>query len=376
MATAKHSPTRARPRRPNRESQALRDKAIDSLILAVELFNRPSDRGRRCGVLIWLDHAFEMLMKAALIYRGHPIRVKGQPKTFSSETCLRRILDQGDLRFITEDQANLLRALNTLRDGEQHHYVEVAEESLYLLAQGSFSAFRAIYREVFEDDLRSHLPERVLPISTMPPEDLESVFQHEVEAVRKLLQPGTRRRYQALARLKSLAIIEGALEGEVDPPTDYALGKLAEEVRANRAFEDMFPGVAALEITATGTGPSLDLQIVKKGGMPVSFSNEILDEEGPTPVLAIRRVNELGFYCFGRNDLADKTGLSQPRTSAVIWHLNLKSDDTCFKQIPIGKSTHERYSQAALARIREAIDADDLDEIWRRYQLRRKHADR
>jgi hypothetical protein len=48
----------------------LRRKAIDSLVLSVETFNRPSEAGRAHGVLIFLDHAFEMLFKATILMSG------------------------------------------------------------------------------------------------------------------------------------------------------------------------------------------------------------------------------------------------------------------------------------------------------------------
>jgi hypothetical protein len=50
-----------------KEASHLYNKAIDSLTLSIELFNRPNDCGRVHGVLIFLDHAFEMLMKAAIV---------------------------------------------------------------------------------------------------------------------------------------------------------------------------------------------------------------------------------------------------------------------------------------------------------------------
>ena len=48
-----------------KEVRLLLGKAIDSLIISVEHFNRPSDQGRVPAVLIMLDHAFEMFLKAA-----------------------------------------------------------------------------------------------------------------------------------------------------------------------------------------------------------------------------------------------------------------------------------------------------------------------
>ena len=49
-----------------REVKHFHKKALDSLILSIEHFNRPDDRGRVSSVLILLDHAFEMLLKASI----------------------------------------------------------------------------------------------------------------------------------------------------------------------------------------------------------------------------------------------------------------------------------------------------------------------
>jgi len=57
-----------------KEVKILRGKAIDSLVLSIELFNRPSEAGRAHGVLIFLDYAFEMLFKAIILHRGGRIR--------------------------------------------------------------------------------------------------------------------------------------------------------------------------------------------------------------------------------------------------------------------------------------------------------------
>ncbi len=53
-----------------REARQLLDKAGDSLLLGIEVFNRPHDRGRVAATLILMDDAFEMLLKAAILHRG------------------------------------------------------------------------------------------------------------------------------------------------------------------------------------------------------------------------------------------------------------------------------------------------------------------
>ncbi len=46
-----------------RDVAELKGRAINSLVLGIELFNRPHDQGRSESVLILLHHAFEMLLK-------------------------------------------------------------------------------------------------------------------------------------------------------------------------------------------------------------------------------------------------------------------------------------------------------------------------
>ena len=57
-----------------RETRVLFEKSLDSLVLSIEHFNRPWDRGREEVVLILLDRSFELLLKAVIIHRGGKIR--------------------------------------------------------------------------------------------------------------------------------------------------------------------------------------------------------------------------------------------------------------------------------------------------------------
>lgn len=52
--------------REKRDVKELKQRAIHSLVLAIELFNRPHENGRPEGTLILLHHAFEMLLKAII----------------------------------------------------------------------------------------------------------------------------------------------------------------------------------------------------------------------------------------------------------------------------------------------------------------------
>lgn len=80
--------------------------------------------------------------------------------------------------------------------------------------QSGVTLFRNLLKTVFDQCLASHLPKRVLPVSTSPPTDLAMLFDSEVEEIKKLLRPRQRRWIKALARLRSLVVLDAAIRGE------------------------------------------------------------------------------------------------------------------------------------------------------------------
>ncbi|MBZ5676007.1 MAG: hypothetical protein LAP61_17335 [Acidobacteriia bacterium] len=345
-----------------KEAKLLRTKAVNSLILSIEHFNRTSDRGRIEAVLIPLDHSFEMLLKAAILHRGGKIRERRAKQTIGFDECLRRAVSDGKIQFLTPEQALTLQAINSLRDAAQHHLLDISEQHLYMQAQSGLTLFRDIYKKVFSVELNTELPTRVLPLSTSPPTELGTLFDNEVKEVTRLLRPGSRRRIEAIAKLRSLAIVEGAFQGEKLQPGESDLQKLAREVKGGKSWEEMFPGVAALDLTSHGHGPAIDLRITKKDGTPVT----IVPEGTPgASVVAIKRVDELGFYNLGPTQLAEHLKLTPPKCWALMRYLDLRSDPECFKEFVIGKTRHARYSQKALTRMTDALKEISIEEIWK-----------
>lgn len=49
------------------DARHLKGKALSSMRAAMTRFNRPNEDGRVTAVLLHLQHAFEMLLKAALV---------------------------------------------------------------------------------------------------------------------------------------------------------------------------------------------------------------------------------------------------------------------------------------------------------------------
>jgi hypothetical protein len=331
-----------------KEVKILRAKAVDSLILSIELFNRPSDAGRTHSVLILLDHAFEMLFKATILHRGGRIREPRAKQTIGFDAVVRKGLSDAKVKFLSENQALTVQMINSLRDASQHHILDISEQHLYIQAQAGLSLFRDVFKSVFSEEIQDYLPVRVLPLSTTPPTDLATLFGNEVQEIRKLLAPRVRRHTEAEAKLRSLAIVEKSLNGEKVQPSIVELQRLSREVVAGRkSWDEIFPGVASVTLTAKGYGPSIDLRITKTGS-PVSLVKE--GTPGAT-IVAVRRVDELGYYNLGRDSVAKAVGLSGPQATAIIRFLNI---------------------QKSIKMIRETLKKTSIEQIWRTHGIRGK----
>jgi len=350
-----------------KEVKHIYNKAVDSLVLSIELFNRPNETARVHGVLIMMDHSFEMLLKASILHKGGKIKERRATQTIGFESCVRKAFSDGEIKFLTEDEVLTLQSLNGLRDAAQHYTLEISEQHLYFQAQSGLTLFRDIVKRVFDIDLKEGLPVRVLPLSTTPPTDIQAFFSNEIIEIKKLLGPTKRKNIEAVEKLRALAIMEYAVQGNDTQPSDGELKKILKTLEQGGNFGQLFPGVSTLNFTANGYGPSLDLRISRKEGVPV----QVVPEGTPgAHVVALKRVNELDYYNLGRDQLAKKVGLTGPKTSAVIHHLNLKADPESFKRISVGNVHHDRYSQKAIGQIKAGIAATPMTEIWENYKNR------
>ncbi len=351
-----------------KEVRQLRVKAINSLVMSIDHFNRPWDRGRTEAVLIMLDHSFELLIKAAILHRKGRIRKAHEKDTLGFDACVRKALTEGRVKFLTDEQALTLQAINGQRDAAQHYLVDMSEHQLYLYAQAGVTLFRDIHDHVFERHLVLELPERVLPVSTTAPTDLAALFDKEVDEIRGLLLPGTRRRMDAVARTRSLAVLEGAVQGDYEQPSDRDLARICNRLSTGAAWSSVFPGVASIRVTARLDGPAISLRLTKNEGPPVQILNA---GEAGGAVVGVRRVNELDYYSLGPQQLAEKVSLTPPKARAVVDHLGLRKNADAFKEIRLGRTRYARYSPTAIKHIQKALRTQSIDDIWASYKRKR-----
>ena len=70
------------------EARVLKGKAISSMRAAMFAFNSPHDDGRVTTVLLHLQHAFEMLLKAALVQNRTRVFDKESGRSIGFGRCL------------------------------------------------------------------------------------------------------------------------------------------------------------------------------------------------------------------------------------------------------------------------------------------------
>ncbi len=348
-----------------KEAKLLLKKALDSLVLSVDHFNRHWNQGRAEAVLILLDRAFELILKASIVHKNGRIREARAKETIGFDKCVRKCLTDAQVQCLTNDETVTLQVINSLRDAAQHYILDISEEQLYIYAQAGTTLFGELLERVFARKLSDYIPERVLPISATPPKDLHAVIAAEFEDIKRLMAPGSRRWVQARAKLRALAIAESALAGERLQPGEGELNKLLREIRGGREWTDLFPGVASLELAPAGSGFAVSIRLSKKEGEPV----RLVPEGTPGAlVIALKRVGELGYYSLGLKDLAEHLKISMPRALAVIQELELQNDEKYFKLMKIGKITAKRYSHEALKRMTEELLKLDMAVVWAKWK--------
>jgi hypothetical protein len=352
-----------------RRTRKLRTTALESLTLAVEVFNRPSPTARTQGVLLNLQHAFEMLFKAIIWEDRKTIQEKGSGHAYSFKTCLGMVRGMGHL---DESEAIVAATIDAQRDGVQHQGADVTEERLYLDAASGLRLFDELLFRVFGERLADHpaFAGRMLPISANPPRELHVLTSNDVDRIRGLLKPGQRRHAEANALLRTLMVSEQVATdpmADVTQPTEAQVERFARKLQRERDWSKLLPGLAKLSLEQD-EGLTYNLRIVKKGeaaGVRIVKPGEPGAEDAMTAL----KYNELDRYPFyftasknGTQNLAEQTGLNSYDLRALIHLLGIRDDEESFKVFTMGSQPHPRYSHKALKAIREARDSGRLDE--------------
>ncbi|MBA3841340.1 MAG: hypothetical protein H0X39_01750 [Actinobacteria bacterium] len=356
-----------------REAVLLQDAALDSIILAVDHFNRAVGPSRLEASIIFAQRALELLLKSAIYEQTGKIREKGEDYTYGFKKCLNVATDQ--LGILSLEERISLQALEADRDAATHHLIESDEPLLYIKVQSAVTIFGALLHRVFDEQLTDYLPMRALPVSAEPPSSLAEALDAEIVAVRALVAPKKRQGVQARARLRPLLNLEAAVWGRAERPTEKELDRAMAALREGRDWRVVFPGVATLELESDPGDSHIPvaIRLTRSEGPPVHRVQGGDDAEA----LAFREVNPFDRWSLRLSDVAQRVGLSRPRTLALVEHLGLKDDEEFYKEIALGgDQIIPRYSQRAVERIGEALGVVDMDEVWRNYQQGHRYGQR
>lgn len=139
-----------------RDARTLKEKSVASLKIAMTTFNSYEEEGRITSVLLHLQHACEMLLKAVLVQKKTSVFDKATGKSIGFEKCLR--LCQAN-HGLNPEEAGIMRAVDAMRDASQHWFVFVSEDLLYMHTRAVISAFDDYLKRALEADLHGVVSE-------------------------------------------------------------------------------------------------------------------------------------------------------------------------------------------------------------------------
>ena len=352
------------------EARYLRNKALASMRSAMVAFNSLEEDGRATRVLLHLQHAFEMLLKSALVQDRQAVFDKKTGRSIGFDKCVN--LGGPKPISISAEEAGTLRTIDAMRDEEQHWYTVVDEGLLYLYTRAGVTLFDDLLYRVFRERLADHMPLRVLPVGTEAPQDFQTLVDREYANIAELLRPGRRARAEANARVRALL----AMEAQVDPDaevSDADVRRVVRGIQAGKSRASVFPRLSDVATSVEGSGVSVEVRFVKKEGVPV----RLVKDDEQVDAAAIRLVPLQKKYHWGPFELADKLGLSRPRATALRTHLGIDSDPDCTYTFTFGTQKHVRYSDNAYTRMRDAIDSGiDVDAAWDSHGTVKRKAER
>jgi hypothetical protein len=344
--------------------RVLRSKAIASLRTGVSAFNGLDDDGRTTTVLLTLQHAFEMLLKAILeAKKDKGVFDKRSQKSIPLDKAINRCQQIEGVR-LTDEEAGVIRHLDAMRDAEQHWHLLVDEGLLYHSARATVTLFDDLLQRVFGEYLSRHIPARVLPISAEAPMALDILVDREFKRIADLLKPGRRATAEAKARVRALLAAEAIADADAAEVREDDVRRVAKGIREGRTLEQIFPKLTGYTSDVQGSGVAVEVRIVKRGGLPVTYT-----DNPDADTAAIRMVDLERKFHMGAYDLADKAGVDRTRAVALRRHLSLDNDDDHFShRFQFGGTKHRRYSNNALTAMREARKTVDLEKVWQSHR--------
>ncbi len=350
------------------ETEELVKRALASLVLGIELFNRPHEGGRKEAVLLQLQHAFEMLLKACIFESTGKVFNEDGKYSYSFEKCLTVAYD--NLKLLTKDERAVLSILDAHRDVAAHYYQEFSEDLLYVQAQAAVSLFAILLDKALGRKLAELLPNRVLPISAKPPRDLKVLLDSELSQVDDLILGGAHDAVVA-ARLRPIVAMATASRDTPQRMTEAELKAAMDRRKEGKGWEIILPEITQLRLVTEGDGIPISIRIAKDADIAVRI---VKDGEPVMGTVIKQEVNIWDKFNLNITDLTEKLSevepmVTGPKVRALMLELGINADPECFHELKRRSQIMKGYSKKALDSLRKALEGGmKIADVWEKHK--------
>jgi len=326
-------------KRQRREYLLLLDASKAAACLAVDCFNRVHNPYRDESTLILLTNSWELLAKAILVKNHEPITRGNRGETIGPEKAISRLEHS---QFLDRSQAATIQQVISLRHAATHHILppvplEVMHHLLYFSCK--------FFRDTVEQHFSGH-------VSDLPGDFLALSFSNLTTYADKVQKSVSKARRSATdGRLVWLLERGISFDG-----TSYLTEK---QVAARyQGKKHILPYLKVSDYL-----DSSDMVRIVPVQAPKNYTADLTLRKGSVrdaslPVV-VKTTDVDVDYPFLTRELGEQIGKNQHWTAKAIAVLKLKGDAKYHQEIRTSKSgSVQRYSEAALHRLRSEIAAD------------------
>ena len=214
------------------------DSAINSLLGAVRIFDEPSFAARQETSLMLLNHAFEMLLKGAVLKGTGKLRAKNDKHNYSFAKCLNICFLK--LKLLDGASHAGLKIINSLRDAAAHDLLELNEGVLAHFYVMAVIIFQEILSKVSTAKRAKRIPVKKILIKSRPLSDFRFFMEKDFSAAKKMLRLGKKRRQEVLIKLRPYVIVENDLREVAGKRTAISEDLVIKKIMAEKGMEEVF----------------------------------------------------------------------------------------------------------------------------------------
>lgn len=220
-----------------------------------------------------------------------------------------------------------------------------------------------MYR-AFVQRLIDIIPERVLPISTRPPKDLQILINSELSQIDNLLFPG-RKGIQAAVQLRPILALAIATRDDLSRVTEKEIRKAIQRRRKGEEWIVIFPEVAQLKLETKGEGIPIYFRIKKDANAAVRIAKNGEPVEG---TVIKQEYDWFDKYNLSVSNIAKHLGLSVPKTRAYMFEIDVWSDPEMYGEKRINSICFKRYTKKALDALKKITAQMTIEKVWEKHK--------